>query len=616
MDVILDIPKRHDDRIILHFDYDCFYAAVVEAERPEIKEMSLPLAVQQKQIIVTCNYEARRRGLKKLQLISEAKRICPDLIIVLGEDLTRFRDASKKLYGFLQQFTWNRRAERLGFDEVFLDVTEVINENLKLLNSNNLRSSFFHLSQKDPLEGFTYDAATICGHTYYPEQGKAPNLLDDLLLQRLIIGSHLAQHIRCSLESSHGYTATAGVSTSKLLSKLVGNVNKPNGQTTLLPPYTGLEPALCVPARFLAAFDIGSVPGIGFKTSHKLRKHVLQTEPKYDESLIYGGTLESVSVRDVRDSPGMGVKLLSQILGGHGSSHNIGGRVWNLLWGVDNSNVTETRSVPRQISIEDSYLRLDNEMQVKQEFRTLATSLLRRMHTDLLEEHDNGLLEAGPDGPQKRWIAWPRSIRLSTRPRPPVGPDGTRARSFARISRSAPLPSFMLNLSTPAKDIVERLILEIIWPMFKRLHPEKQGWDLSLVNLGVTNMDEGAVNATDSRVDIGTLLRRQEGVGKEWRVEDKDVPPDFTDEPLVPSKGVNEGCMVKDEAEHQDFEAVPGKLGIPLVNAVTEDDNDSDWEFSDANTNLSTATPCPVCGSFIPIFAAAAHERFHVFGDG
>ena len=34
-----------------------FYAAVFEAERPELK--SLPLAVQQKQIIVTCNYEGK-----------------------------------------------------------------------------------------------------------------------------------------------------------------------------------------------------------------------------------------------------------------------------------------------------------------------------------------------------------------------------------------------------------------------------------------------------------------------------------------------------------------------------------------------------------------------------
>ena len=44
--------------------------------------------------------------------------MCPDVIILLGEDLTRFRDASKELFSFLRTFSWNGRVERLGFDEV------------------------------------------------------------------------------------------------------------------------------------------------------------------------------------------------------------------------------------------------------------------------------------------------------------------------------------------------------------------------------------------------------------------------------------------------------------------------------------------------------------------
>ena len=109
--------RGDDSRLIIHFDYDCFYASVVEAENPALK--SVPLGIQQKQIIVTCNYEARRRGLYKLQLITEAKKVCPDAVIVLGEDLTRFRNASKDLYNFLRDKVWSDRAERLGFDEVW-----------------------------------------------------------------------------------------------------------------------------------------------------------------------------------------------------------------------------------------------------------------------------------------------------------------------------------------------------------------------------------------------------------------------------------------------------------------------------------------------------------------
>lgn len=39
-------------------------------------------------------------------------------MIILGEDLTKFRDVSKSLYGFLRGFTWSQKVERLGFDEV------------------------------------------------------------------------------------------------------------------------------------------------------------------------------------------------------------------------------------------------------------------------------------------------------------------------------------------------------------------------------------------------------------------------------------------------------------------------------------------------------------------
>jgi hypothetical protein len=49
------LGKAHTRSIL----QDCFYASVFENEAPHLK--TLPLAVQQKQIVVTCNYEARRR---------------------------------------------------------------------------------------------------------------------------------------------------------------------------------------------------------------------------------------------------------------------------------------------------------------------------------------------------------------------------------------------------------------------------------------------------------------------------------------------------------------------------------------------------------------------------
>jgi DNA polymerase iota len=56
--------------------------------------------------------------------IAEARKICPDVVIMLGEDLTPFRDASKELYNFLQEYIWSKKVERLGLDEVVhLDIS-------------------------------------------------------------------------------------------------------------------------------------------------------------------------------------------------------------------------------------------------------------------------------------------------------------------------------------------------------------------------------------------------------------------------------------------------------------------------------------------------------------
>lgn len=49
--------------------------------------------------MVTCNYEARELGVKKLMTVRDAKEKCPQLVLVNGEDLTRYREMSYKVTG-------------------------------------------------------------------------------------------------------------------------------------------------------------------------------------------------------------------------------------------------------------------------------------------------------------------------------------------------------------------------------------------------------------------------------------------------------------------------------------------------------------------------------------
>lgn len=502
--------------------------------------------------MVTCNYEARRRGLHKLQLIKDAKRICPDVVIVPGEDLTKFRNASKELYLLVRSFVWGGRVEKLGFDELFLDVTEMIDYNIGVLNQNDLKNSFLHLDRKDPTIGFAYDATRFQGSTFPVTEAASIPQPHSSLEMRLLVASHLQGHIRSKLEHQVGFTATGGISTSKLLAKLVGNVHKPNGQTTLLPPYISTPQSNSNVLSFLDDHEIRKIPGIGSRIAQKLRVHITGQEDSE----------EKITVRDVREFPGMGVPLLDRILGGLGSVKGIGSKMWSTLHGVDNSEVLEGRDVPTQISIEDSYGRLDTLESVRRELVVLSRSLLRRMRTDLLDTSENS---------QGRWRAHPRTLRLSTRPRPPPGSDPSRVYSSSRISRSVPVPFFIFNLDESMDSLAERLVQECVLSMFRRLHPEKAGWNLSLLNVAVTNMVESAGDQKQkSGRDIGKMFQQQESVLKDWTVqESSDVSPIL-------------GTDVGPDSEH-------------------------DWD----DEPLPSSVDCPICGVSMPQFALVAHEIYH-----
>ena len=592
--------------------------------------------MQQKHIIVTCNYEARKRGLYKLQLIKEARKACPDVIIVLGEDLTRFRNASKELYNFLRGFVWSQKAERLGFDEVFLDVTDLVDYNLKIINYNCLAKSFFHLDRTDPTVGFAYDASVIAGATF-PSQGAADpsrqseivsvsssDLLNtvssDLLDFRLRLGSHLAQFLRRQLEEQKGYTSTVGISTNKLLSKLVGNVNKPKNQTTLKGPYVAaLDGEESNVNEFMDCHDIGKIPGIGFKLSQKIRAYVLGRDAKYHEGLVYGGTRENVTVGNVRRFPGMTSQVLDQILQGPGSYNGIGGKIWGLLHGVDDTDVGKARSIPKQISIEDSYLRLDTVDQVKKELRLLAGSLIHRLRIDLTALDDEDDLPATTEGDNdgmvqegigsRRWLAHPRTLRLSTRPRPPVRPDGTRARTFTRISRSTPMPTFIFDLRESTDVLVERLVNDALFPCFKKLHPEVSGWDLSLVNIAATNILETAGDDKDAEGrDISRMFKKQDDVLKEWKIEDVDIAPSLTDD--CKQNPAQDSTLASHETLDLNEHIYTGQGSEDnVLHSQTTIGADEEWESGDDTS--PTGDVCRICGAIMPAFAMGAHARFH-----
>ncbi|KAL2803108.1 hypothetical protein BJX63DRAFT_413009 [Aspergillus granulosus] len=120
-----------------------------------------------------------------------------------------------------------------------MDMTEMIAYNVELLNPNDLTHSFFHLDRQNPTAGFEYDATSIYGPVY-PDDDTAADLASSTesdpsrIRTRLLLAPYLAGYLRGQLEEQKGYTATPGISISKVLAKLVGSVHKPNSQNILI----------------------------------------------------------------------------------------------------------------------------------------------------------------------------------------------------------------------------------------------------------------------------------------------------------------------------------------------------------------------------------------------
>ena len=112
------------DRIILHSDCNCFYAAVEMLHNPALRDV--PMAVggdpeARHGIILTANYIAKRRGVKTGMALWEARQACRDVVFVTPnyDEYIRFSRKARKIYG-----DYTDLVEPYGLDESWLDITD------------------------------------------------------------------------------------------------------------------------------------------------------------------------------------------------------------------------------------------------------------------------------------------------------------------------------------------------------------------------------------------------------------------------------------------------------------------------------------------------------------
>ena len=161
-------------RKIIHLDMDCFFAAVEIRERPELA--GKPIAVgggAHRSVVTTCNYEARKFGVRSAMPGFMARERCPHLVFLpLRFDL--YRSASQHIRKIFQQYT--HLVEPLSLDEAYLDVSSS--------------------------DRYAWD---------------------------------IAKEIRSFIFSQTSLTASAGIAPNKMLAKIASDWRKPNGQFAILP---------------------------------------------------------------------------------------------------------------------------------------------------------------------------------------------------------------------------------------------------------------------------------------------------------------------------------------------------------------------------------------------
>ena len=107
--------------IIMCIDMDAFFASVEQQANPRLR--GKPIAVigsGNRTVVTTRSYEARQYGVKTGMNVYEAKKLCPHIILVVGDN-EKYTHTCKELSKIYSRYTPD--IEIYSIDEAFLDIT-------------------------------------------------------------------------------------------------------------------------------------------------------------------------------------------------------------------------------------------------------------------------------------------------------------------------------------------------------------------------------------------------------------------------------------------------------------------------------------------------------------
>ncbi len=104
---------------ILHVDMDAFFAAVELLDRPDLVGRPVIVGGEQRGVVLSATYEARRFGVHSAMPMSRARALCPQAVVLPPHHDTYAR-VSREVMAILAEVT--PVMEKVSIDEAFLDV--------------------------------------------------------------------------------------------------------------------------------------------------------------------------------------------------------------------------------------------------------------------------------------------------------------------------------------------------------------------------------------------------------------------------------------------------------------------------------------------------------------
>ena len=235
---------------ILHIDLDAFFCAVEERLNPELKGKAFAVGgtPEERGVVTSCSYAARRFGIKSAMPMIRAIRIYPELMVVHSH-FEEYSKASQQVMEILRNLT--PLFEQVSIDEAFLDITDL------------------------------------------PESAR-----------------HIAEDLQVKIFHELSLPCSIGIATNKLIAKIATNIGKTRNRR-MTAPMAILEVLPGEEEKFLAPLPIDEMWGIGPKTALQIKKLGIHTigditkisEEKLVKSLGKYGYILAQHARGIDDRP-------------------------------------------------------------------------------------------------------------------------------------------------------------------------------------------------------------------------------------------------------------------------------------------------------------------------